>query len=218
MPVGNRTHHVPSQPIKSGGHVPTGKSFRICGKWCQVPNKKTFRFFRTANETISTPIPSRQEGRSRSFTNVGRGAVDAGSADNERRESVRRSRVVPMPRSWRRRWQQCKAHRGERVISRKATAQGMSDVLRCPVCSCAHLLPVLRMRPRVQRASGIPRALRFSRGSRKINCKPRAQCVARSRLHIQLSSPGFDRATQYSREASDSIEKPRRTGFPHARE
>jgi hypothetical protein len=27
--------------------------------------------------------------------------------------------------------------RGEREISRKAIAQGMSDVLRCPVCSCA---------------------------------------------------------------------------------
>src|SRR5437868_13993440 len=27
--------------------------------------------------------------------------------------------------------------RGEHVISRKAIAQGMSDVLRCPVCSCA---------------------------------------------------------------------------------
>ena len=30
--------------------------------------------------------------------------------------------------------------RGEREISRKAIAQGMSDVLRCPVCSCAFLL------------------------------------------------------------------------------
>jgi hypothetical protein len=30
--------------------------------------------------------------------------------------------------------------RGEYVISRKAIAQGMSDVLRCPVCSCAHFL------------------------------------------------------------------------------
>src|SRR3954462_2607593 len=29
--------------------------------------------------------------------------------------------------------------RGELVISRKAIAQGMSDVLRCPVCSCAAL-------------------------------------------------------------------------------
>src|SRR6266446_1999289 len=27
--------------------------------------------------------------------------------------------------------------RGEREISRKAIAQGMSDCLRCPVCSCA---------------------------------------------------------------------------------
>src|SRR5260221_849303 len=31
------------------------------------------------------------------------------------------------------------AHRGERAISRKAIAQGMSDCLRCPVCSCAQL-------------------------------------------------------------------------------
>src|SRR5438445_319302 len=31
-------------------------------------------------------------------------------------------------------------HRGEHDISRKAIAQGMSDCLRCPVCSCAHLL------------------------------------------------------------------------------
>src|SRR5256714_3157421 len=92
-------------------------------------------------------------------TNVGRVAVDAGSADSERRESVRQRRVVLTPRSWRLRWQQYKAHRGERVISRKAIAQGMPDVLRCPVCSCAHFLPTLRMRPRVQRASGIPCAL-----------------------------------------------------------
>src|SRR4029079_9727603 len=35
----------------------------------------------------------------------------------------------------------------------------MSDVLRCPVCSCAHSLCTLSMRPRVQRASGIPCAL-----------------------------------------------------------
>ena len=31
-------------------------------------------------------------------------------------------------------------HQGERAISRKAIAQGMSDCLRCPVCSCAHFL------------------------------------------------------------------------------
>ena len=34
-------------------------------------------------------------------TNVGRAAVDAGSADSERRESVRQRRVVLTPRCWR---------------------------------------------------------------------------------------------------------------------
>ena len=34
-------------------------------------------------------------------TNVGRVAVDAGSAENERRESVRQRRVVLTPRRWR---------------------------------------------------------------------------------------------------------------------
>ena len=73
-------------------------------------------------------------------TNEGRVAVDAGSAENERHERVRQRRVVLTPHGWRRRWQQYMAHRGEHVISRKAIAQGMSDVLRCPVCSCAHFL------------------------------------------------------------------------------
>ena len=86
---------------------------------------------------------------------------------DERHQRVRRRRVVLTPRCW------CQVggsspasdggkkadHRGELVISRKATAQGMSDALRCPVCSCAHFLCTLRMRPRVQRASGIPCAL-----------------------------------------------------------
>ena len=103
------------------------------------------------------PVPTR--GASAIVTNVGRGAVDAEAATDERGLSVRQRRVVLTPRGWRRRWQQCMAHRGERVISRKAIAQGMSDCLRCPVCSCAHFLCTLRMRPRVQRASGIPCAL-----------------------------------------------------------
>src|SRR6266571_2686832 len=82
-------------------------------------------------------------------TNVGWDAVDAGSADSERRESVRRSRVVLTPDAGVKfrgnkllrndGGNRASAHRGERVISCKAIAQGMSDVLRCPVCSCAHL-------------------------------------------------------------------------------
>src|ERR1700730_11556953 len=58
--------------------------------------------------------------------------------------------------------------RGERDISRKAIAQGMSDVLRCPVCSCAHSLPNLHTGPRVQRASGIPCSL-VREGQRNAN-------------------------------------------------
>ena len=102
-------------------------------------------------------------------TIVGRVAVDAGSADSERHESVRQRRVVLTSRCWRQcSWRQQlpgryggkrAVLRGEHVISRKAIAQGMSDVLRCPVCSCAHSFYPLHMRPRVQRASGIPCAL-----------------------------------------------------------
>ena len=49
-------------------------------------------------------------------------------------------------------------HRGERGISRKPLCRGCPGASAEPVCSCAHLLP-LRMRPRVQRAPGIPCAL-----------------------------------------------------------
>ena len=49
-------------------------------------------------------------------TNVGRGAVDAGSADNERRESVRRRRVVLTPRCWR---QVAQVPSGAATVARK---------------------------------------------------------------------------------------------------
>ena len=45
----------------------------------------------------------------------------------------------------RRRRQESPILRGEREISRKAIARGMSDCLRCPVCSCAiFVLPFAR--------------------------------------------------------------------------
>ena len=56
---------------------PTGKSLPITGKACQAPKSKIFRFSRNANRAISTPIPSRSEGRIMIVTNVGRVAVDA---------------------------------------------------------------------------------------------------------------------------------------------
>jgi hypothetical protein len=67
----------------------TGKSLLIYGKCVKPQNKKYFAFPEGRNSGISLPIPSRSEGRIMIVTNEGRGAVDAGSADNERRESVR---------------------------------------------------------------------------------------------------------------------------------
>ena len=101
-----------------------------------------------------------------------------GRAD-ERRRSVRQNRVDLTPqwsasslwkasRPDRARMSQLSAGdggekspilRGEREISRQTIAQGMSDVLRCPVCSCAAFCTISHTRPRVQRASGIPCSL-----------------------------------------------------------
>src|SRR4029079_19206428 len=95
-----------------------------------------------------TPIPSRQEGRIMIAVILGRVPLNAGSAESERHESGRQRRVVLTSRCWRQStWRQLPSGRhggkravlrGDHVISRTAIAQGMSDVLRCPVCSCAH--------------------------------------------------------------------------------
>jgi hypothetical protein len=83
----------------------------------------------------------------------------------------------------RRRRQQSQILRGERVISRKAIAQGMSDVLRCPVCSCAVFYScILHTRSRVQRASDIPCSLSFE-GQRYANL---GQIVPRERGRVHL--------------------------------
>jgi len=79
---------------------PTGKSLPIFGN--SVKHKidqiqKYFAFPEGQISGTSIAIPSRQEGRIMIATNVGRVAVDAGSAENERRESVRRNRVVLTP-------------------------------------------------------------------------------------------------------------------------
>src|SRR5207237_6289341 len=81
-------------------------------------------------------------------------------------------------------------HRGEHAISRKAIAQGMSDALRCPVCSCAHFL--VHIARETAGAARIRHSLRplISLGAED-RCKARAHCVARMRTHIQLSSPGL---------------------------
>ena len=54
-----------------------------------LPESKMFLFYGNPNQRYMTAIPSRQEGRIMIAMIVGRVAVDAGSADSERHESVR---------------------------------------------------------------------------------------------------------------------------------
>ncbi len=69
---------------------------------------------------------------------------------------------------------------GERGVSRKAIAQGMSDRLRCPVCSCAILLFLLHARPwdaaRI-RHSLLPRLRWFPAQPGRIGAAGRWRCV-----------------------------------------
>jgi len=96
------------------------------------------------------------------------------------RKARRPNRAI-VPVSGRRRRQESPILREERDISRKAIAQGMSDRLRCPVCSCAIFLSPLHTGPRVQRASGIPCSLVVSRDNER---RPRACGAARTRMCI----------------------------------
>jgi len=73
--------------------------------------------------------------------------VDVGSALTNALARGRRSRVVLTPRRWRQVPEKQSflgatvakkpGRRGELGVSRKTIARGMSDRLRCPVCSCA---------------------------------------------------------------------------------
>jgi hypothetical protein len=130
------------------------------------------------------PFPSRPAQRGVGHRrNEGRGAVDAAVAIDDRGRSrtaktcgpdaavLASSRWVAHRSNWIERGSvddggKRAVLRGEHVISRKAIAQGMSDCLRCPVCSCAHSSVHMHARPRVQRASGIPCALYFREGER----------------------------------------------------
>ena len=155
------------------------------------------------------PIPSRPEGRSRSSRTWDGDAVDAEAATDERGRRVRQRRVVLTSRCWRQcTWRQQLSGRnggkravlrGDHVISRKAIAQGMSDVLRCPVCSCAHSFYPLHMRPRVQRASGIPCALCLERAKIPANLGRNASREREHTFGVVLANAG----TQYSRDVSD---------------
>src|SRR5215217_1611074 len=75
------------------------------------------------------------------------------------------------------------AHRGERVISRKAIAQGTSDVLRC-TCMLMRALFV-HTAHEIAGAARIRHSLRPLIGGGRNTCKPRAHRAARMRTHIR---------------------------------
>jgi hypothetical protein len=78
-----------------------------------------------------------------------------------------------------------------------------------PVCSCAHFLCTLRMRPRVQRAPGLPCALCLERAKSFQQTSGAMRCENAHRCHRPRKRK---RTIQYSRDADDRTEKPRRTG------
>ncbi len=101
---------------------------------------------------------------------------------------------------------------GELGISRQTIAQGMPA---CSGCTCMLVcasIYILHTRPRVQQAPGIPCSL--SLGD-KVDGKTRTLSAARTPTHIPCHHPRKRmRVIQYSRDANDRIEKPRRTGCP----
>ena len=130
---------------------PTGKSVLIYGNHVKPRNKKYFCLPEGQIKCIHLPIPSHSEGVGRRH---GRWTGCDGRWFTPRRRrglSVRQNRVVLAPVAGvklpekrelnrQRRSQPRTRLRGDHGISRKAIAQGMSDVLRCPVCSCAAYL------------------------------------------------------------------------------
>ena len=122
--------------------------------WRAAQNQK-YSLFQKGKSVIVSVHPALVRRASAVFTDVGRGAVDAWfTSDDGVDLSVRQNRVVLAPvagvklsrkrkRKRQRRSQPRTRLRGEHGISRKAIAQGMSDVLRCPVCSCAVCLVLI---------------------------------------------------------------------------
>jgi hypothetical protein len=145
--------------------------------------------------------PTRREGRCARHETRGWDAVDAGFAKDDRKRSRTvkscgpdapmagvkfsgSSRFLGMTvtnKLW--------SRRGEHGISRKPLRREGRSVSAEPVCSCAFSLSALHMRPRVQRAPGLPCAL-FSLGRERIR-KTRADAVARMRRCAEFPpSPG----------------------------
>ena len=173
---------------------------------------------------IYLAIPSHSEGRRPSSRTLGGLRWTLVLRETTAWRSVRQNRVVLAPVAGvklpekrklnrQRRSQPRTRLRGDHGISRKAIAQGRPGVLRCPVCSCAaYFVQTARGTAGAARTRSSLRPLIGGRGS--FWQSSGAMRRENANVIFTLSSPALDRATQYSRDANDRTEKPRRTGSP----
>ena len=138
-----------------------------------------------------------------SSRNVGRDAVDASSAQDERAACVRRSRVVLTPRRWRQAgrdafasWPATGARkpgpRREHEGTRKTIARGMPEMFGLPVVAILVCFHSSHARLRVRRRTGIPCAL-FFRGRQCLLHDPGAD-TPRERGGVSCGEPRGDEA------------------------
>jgi hypothetical protein len=155
----------------------------------QSPARKYSYLQRPQINCISITVPSHR-GATRDRHGRGTGCGGRGCADNERRKSGRRSRVVLTPRRWcqvrakerGRWWQESPVARESAKETVKTIAQGMPDASAEPVCSCAFFC-ALCTRDRGCSVHPVFPAPSDWRG-RAIQSKTRAKRAARSRSHV----------------------------------
>jgi hypothetical protein len=151
------------QPVLSVGQI---------SKSCPAPFAKIFRLIFLEIRIIVLMSRAHMRGVSPSSRHVGRGMRWTQRFKGEWFCCVRSSRVVLAPRmlaksSWEASLSGATVttsslHREEHEVSRKAVAQGMSVCSPLPcMLVCRHSCALWHMRPRVQRAPGIPCALCF---------------------------------------------------------
>ena len=149
----SRLHHgyvamISTWFVRSG--VPTsartGKSILIYRNCVKPRNQKYFAFNAGQITSLYRPVSPDKRGVSRIVTNARRDAVDADALLTRALKRTVKSCGPDAPTlasSLRSSSQAMVARKpgrqGEHEVNRKAIAQGMSDCLRCPVCSCAHL-------------------------------------------------------------------------------
>jgi len=159
-------------PARDQRGCPVGQITSDLRKSCQALQAKIFRFTILQIRIIDFAVSSPRRGVGRRHCTSGWDAVDASASARSFRADENVEAYGEVAWFWRRdagaKSAGCfsqmtvtkRAHRGDRDISRKAIAQGMSacSPLTCMlVCAC--LLAHLHTRPRVQRAPGIPCSL-----------------------------------------------------------